>query len=110
GEPGGLSRSVIPIDQNPAKLIRGERVINVTTLQYICVMTVIAPRLRFRSVDGLSGVLPSVIILTSTLSYVAFIFSPATRDALPYAVGFGLAGAGLMAIIFGLGSGVPFAV
>ena len=73
-------------------------------------MASLALALRFRSVDLLSGALTSVIILTSTLSYVAFIFSSAPSDALPYALGFGLAGAGLMAIIFGLGSGVPFAV
>ena len=60
-------------------------------------MASLALALRFRPVDVLSGALTSVIVLTSTLSYVAFICSAAPAEVLPYALGFGLAGAGLMA-------------
>jgi SulP family sulfate permease len=66
--------------------------------------------MRIRSIDLISGGLASVIILTSTLSYVAFIFSGQLSGTLHYAVGFGLVSAGVMAVVFALGSNVPFVV
>lgn len=66
--------------------------------------------MRTRSIDLISGALASVIILSSTLSYVAFIFSGELSGTLPYAIGFGLVSAGVMAIVFAAGSSVPFVV
>jgi SulP family sulfate permease len=60
--------------------------------------------------DVISGLVTPIIIVTSTLSYVAFIFSGPLAGTFPFAVGFGLISAGLMAIVFALGSSVPFAI
>ncbi|HEY2033024.1 MAG TPA: SulP family inorganic anion transporter [Rhizomicrobium sp.] len=60
--------------------------------------------------DLIPGLLAAVITLTSTLSYVAFIFAAAPGSTLHYAVGFGLICAGVMGIVFALGSKVPFAI
>jgi len=62
------------------------------------------------SKDVLSGAVTSVIILSSTLGYAAFIFSGPLIGALHYAVGFGLISAGVMAIVISLGCSAPFAI
>jgi sulfate permease, SulP family len=67
----------------------------------------------FRAVtaeDVLAGLITPVVVVTSTLSYVALIFSGPLVGSLPHAIGFGLVSAALMAIIFALGSKLPFAV
>lgn len=66
--------------------------------------------MRINAKEILSGALTAVIILSSTLGYVAFIFSGTLAGTLHFAIGFGLVGAGLMAIIFALGSSAPFAI
>lgn len=60
--------------------------------------------------DLISGAITSVIILSSTLGYVAFIFSGPLIGTLHFAVGFGLISAGVMAIVVALGSSAPFAI
>ncbi|MGB8363310.1 MAG: SulP family inorganic anion transporter [Rhizomicrobium sp.] len=60
--------------------------------------------------DLIPGVLTGVITLTSTLSYVTFIFSGAPSSAFHYAVAFGLVSAGVMAIVYALLSEIPFAI
>jgi sulfate permease, SulP family len=67
-------------------------------------------QMRINAKEILSGAITAVIILSSTLGYVAFIFSGTLAGTLHLAVGFGLIGAGLMAIIFALGSSAPFAI
>jgi sulfate permease, SulP family len=66
--------------------------------------------MRIHAKNAISGIITAVIILSSTLGYVAFIFSGNLSGGLHYAVGFGVIGAGLMAVIFALGSSAPFAI
>ena len=66
--------------------------------------------MRITAKEVSAGAIAAVIILSSTLGYVAFIFSGTLADARHYAVGFGLIGAGAMAIIFAIGSSAPFAI
>lgn len=67
-------------------------------------------RLAFNPRDIVSGTITTVIILSSTLGYAAFIFSGPLTSTLHYAVGFALISAGLMAVVTALGSSVPFAI
>jgi SulP family sulfate permease len=62
------------------------------------------------SKDVISGLVTPVVIITSTLSYAALIFSGPLAQGLPVSIGYGLVSAGLMAIVFGAGSGMPFAI
>jgi SulP family sulfate permease len=60
--------------------------------------------------DLIAGAVTSVIILSSTLGYSAFIFSGPLVGTLHYAIGFGLISAGVMAVVVALGSSAPFAI
>jgi SulP family sulfate permease len=62
------------------------------------------------SKDAISGLVTPVVIITSALSYAAMIFSGPLAPVLPFGIGYGLVSAGLMAIVFALGSGMPFAI
>ena len=66
--------------------------------------------MRINAKEVISGVITAVIIVSSTVGYVAFIFSGSLSGTLHFAIGFGLFSAGVMAIIFALGSGAPFAI
>jgi len=66
--------------------------------------------MAINSKELLSGAITTVIILSSTLGYAAFIFSGPLSGTLHFAVGFALISAGLMAIMIALGSSVPFAI
>src|SRR5580693_6627259 len=60
--------------------------------------------------DFVSGLLTPIVIITSTLSYAALIFSGPLAAGLPLGIGYGLVSAGVMAILFALFSGLPFAI
>jgi len=60
--------------------------------------------------DFVSGLLTPILIITSTLSYAALIFSGTLKPGLPVGIGFGLVGAGVLAILFAAFSGLPFAI
>jgi SulP family sulfate permease len=60
--------------------------------------------------DVAAALLAPVVVITSTLSYAALIFSGPLAAALPLGIGNGLITAGLMAVAFALFSGVPFAI
>src|SRR5271157_1105967 len=60
--------------------------------------------------DAISGLVTPVVIITSTLSYAAMIFSGPLARGLPIGIGYGLVSAGIMAIVFAVGSGMPFAI
>ncbi len=60
--------------------------------------------------DFISGLVTPVVIITSTLSYAAMIFSGPLAPKLPLGIGYGLVSAGIMAIVFALGSSMPFAI
>jgi len=60
--------------------------------------------------DFVSGLLTPILIITSTLSYAALIFSGPLKPGLPVGIGFGLVGAGILAILFAIFSGLPFAI
>ncbi len=62
------------------------------------------------SKDAISGLVTPVVIITTTLSYAAMIFSGPLARGLPLAIGYGLVSAGVMAIVFAVGSGMPFAI
>jgi SulP family sulfate permease len=62
------------------------------------------------SKDAISGLVTPVVIITSTLSYAAMIFSGPLARGLPIGIGYGLVSAGIMAIVFAVGSGMPFAI
>lgn len=66
--------------------------------------------MRINAKEVISGVITAVIIVSSTVGYVAFIFSGSLSGTLHFAIGFGLFSAGVMAIVFALGSGAPFAI
>jgi SulP family sulfate permease len=63
-----------------------------------------------QSRDVISGLLSPVVIITSTVSYAALIFSGPVATALPLGIGNGLITAGLMAIAFAAFSTVPFSI
>ncbi|WP_363345620.1 SulP family inorganic anion transporter [Methylocystis echinoides] len=60
--------------------------------------------------DLVSGLVAPVVIIATSLSYSALIFSGPLADYLPIGIGSGLIGAGLGAIVFAALSGLPFAV
>ena len=60
--------------------------------------------------DFVSGLLTPILIIASTLSYAALIFSGPLKSGLAVGIGFGLVGAGVLAILFALFSGLPFAI
>jgi SulP family sulfate permease len=60
--------------------------------------------------DIISGLVTPIVIITSTLSYAAMIFSGPLAPKLPLGIGYGLVSAGLMAIVFAIGSSMPFAI
>jgi len=60
--------------------------------------------------DVVSGVVAPVVIIATSLSYSALIFSGPLAPYLPIGIGSGLTGAGLGAIVFALTSGLRFAV
>jgi SulP family sulfate permease len=62
------------------------------------------------SKDAISGLVTPVVIITTTLSYAAMIFSGPLARGLPIGIGYGLVSAGIMAIVFAVGSGMPFAI
>lgn len=63
-----------------------------------------------RSKDVISGLVTAVIVIATTLSYSALIFSGPLADELPAGIGFGLISAGLTAIGFALFATLPFAI
>ena len=62
------------------------------------------------SKDAIAGLVTPVVIITSTLSYAAMIFSGPLAQGLPIGIGYGLVSAGIMAIVFAMGSSMPFAI
>ena len=60
--------------------------------------------------DFISGLVTPIVIITSTLSYAAMIFSGPLAPKLPLGIGYGLVSAGIMAMVFALGSSMPFAI
>ena len=60
--------------------------------------------------DIISGLVTPIVIITSTLSYAAMIFSGPLASKLPMGIGYGLVSAGIMAIVFAMGSSMPFAI
>ncbi len=60
--------------------------------------------------DIISGLVTPIVIITSTLSYAAMIFSGPLASRLPMGIGYGLISAGIMAIVFAIGSSMPFAI
>ena len=60
--------------------------------------------------DITSGLVTPIVIITATLSYAAMIFSGPLASKLPLGIGYGLVSAGIMAIVFALGSSMPFAI
>ncbi len=60
--------------------------------------------------DVVSGLVAPVVIIVTSLSYSALIFSGPLADYLPIGIGSGLIGAGLGAIVFAALSGLPFAI
>jgi SulP family sulfate permease len=62
------------------------------------------------SKDIVSGLVTPLVIITSTLSYVALIFSGPLAQNLPIGIGYGLVSAGVLAIVYSLGSNLPFAI
>jgi SulP family sulfate permease len=60
--------------------------------------------------DFISGLVTPIIIITSTLSYATMIFSGSLAPKLPLGIGYGLVSAGIMAVVFALGSSMPFAI
>jgi SulP family sulfate permease len=62
------------------------------------------------SKDVISGLVTPIVIITSTLSYAAMIFSGPLATKLPMGIGYGLVSAGIMAIVFAVGSSMPFAI
>jgi SulP family sulfate permease len=60
--------------------------------------------------DIISGLVTPIVIITATLSYAAMIFSGPLAPKLSMGIGYGLVSAGIMAIVFALGSSMPFAI
>jgi SulP family sulfate permease len=60
--------------------------------------------------DLISGLVTPIVIIASTLSYAALIFSGPLAPALPVGIGYGFICAGVMAIIFAVFSDLPFAI
>jgi len=60
--------------------------------------------------DIVSGVIAPIMIIATSLSYSALIFTGPLADYLPVGIGSGLIGAGLCAIVFAAGSRLPFAI
>ena len=60
--------------------------------------------------DVVAGLVTPIIIIISTLSYLASIFTGPFADVLPMAIGYGLIGAALMAFLFAVFSDVPFVI
>jgi len=60
--------------------------------------------------DLISGLVTPIVIIASTLSYAALIFSGPLAKGLPVGIGYGLICAAVMAIAFALFSDLPFAI
>lgn len=60
--------------------------------------------------DIISGLVTAIIVIASTISYSAAIFSGPLASILPVGIGYGLIGACVLAIVFALGSGISFAI
>ena len=60
--------------------------------------------------DIVAGVVTPIIIIVSTLSYVASIFTGPFAGALPMAIGYGLISAAVIAFLFAVFSDVPFVI
>ena len=57
-----------------------------------------------------AGLVTAIFLITSTVSYSAAVFSGRLASFLPVGLGFGLLGAAVAAVIFAVGSQVPFAI
>jgi len=66
--------------------------------------------LSITSKDLVSGLVTAIIMIASTLSYAALIFSGPLAAELPMGIGSGLLSAGVVALVFSAGSGLSFAV
>ena len=62
------------------------------------------------SKDIVAGLVTPIVIIVSTLSYVASIFTGPFAGVLPMAIGYGLVSAAIMAFLFALFSDVPFVI
>jgi sulfate permease, SulP family len=60
--------------------------------------------------DFVSGLIAPIVIIATSLSYSALIFSGPLAGDLPVGIGSGLVGAGLGAIVFAATSGLPYAI
>lgn len=60
--------------------------------------------------DIVSGLITPIMIIATSLSYSVLIFSGPLAENLSIGAGFALIGAGLTAIVFAAGSGLPFTV
>ena len=60
--------------------------------------------------DIISGLITPIMIIATSLSYSVLIFSGPLAENLSIGAGFALIGAGLTAIVFAAGSGLPFTV
>ena len=60
--------------------------------------------------DVISGLITPIMIIATSLSYAVLIFSGPLADYLTIGAGFSLIGAGVTAIIFAIGSDLPFAI
>lgn len=63
-----------------------------------------------QSKDVVSGLVTAIVMIATTLSYAALIFSGPLAGQLPVGIGFGLVSAGLTAIGFALFATLPFAI
>ena len=71
---------------------------------------IFTPGTAMTTKDFVSGLLTPILIVTSTLSYAALIFSGPLKPGLAVGIGFGLASTGVLAILFALFSSLPFAI
>lgn len=66
--------------------------------------------LSITSKDLVAGVVTAIIMIASTLSYAAMIYSGPLAAELPMGIGSGLLSAGVVALVFSAGSGLSFAI
>jgi SulP family sulfate permease len=60
--------------------------------------------------DIIPGLLTAVVMVATSTSYAALIFSGSLAFALPIGIGYSLIGAAIVGIVFAVGSGIPFAI
>src|SRR5579862_6197419 len=60
--------------------------------------------------DIIPGLLTAVVMVATSTSYAALIFSGSLAFALPIGIGYSMIGAAIVGIVFAVGSGIPFAI